>query len=68
MIETMKVYGGNNYKVPHLGKHKLEQEGQLPLTLHYIVIPPLLIKWNDLYQSITMSLLMGLQLEVCVAL
>jgi hypothetical protein len=34
MIETMKVYGGNNYKVPHLGKHKLEREGQLPLTLH----------------------------------
>jgi hypothetical protein len=34
MIETMKVYGGNNYKVPHLEKHKLEQEGQLPLTLH----------------------------------
>jgi hypothetical protein len=34
MIETMKVYGGNNYKVPLLGKHKLEREGQLPLTLH----------------------------------
>jgi hypothetical protein len=34
MIETMKVYGGNNYKVPHLGKHKLEQEGQLPFLLH----------------------------------
>jgi hypothetical protein len=34
MIETMKVYGGNNYKVPNLGKDKLEQEGQLLLTLH----------------------------------
>jgi hypothetical protein len=34
MIEMMKVYGGNNYKVPHLGKHKLEREGQLPLTLY----------------------------------
>jgi hypothetical protein len=30
----MKVYGGNNYKVPHLGKHKLEREGQLLLILH----------------------------------
>jgi hypothetical protein len=30
----MKVYGRNNYKVPHLGKHKLEQEGQLSLTLY----------------------------------
>jgi hypothetical protein len=35
MIETMKVYGGNNYKVPHLGRHKLELEGQLPLTLYH---------------------------------
>jgi hypothetical protein len=34
MIETMKVYGRNNYKVPYLGKHKLERKGQLPLTLH----------------------------------
>jgi hypothetical protein len=34
MIETMKVYGGNNYKVPHLGKYKLEQERQLSLTLY----------------------------------
>jgi hypothetical protein len=34
MIETMKVYGGNNYKVLYLGKHKLEREGQLPLTLY----------------------------------
>jgi hypothetical protein len=34
IIETMKVYGGNDYKVPPLGKHKLEREGQLPLTLH----------------------------------
>jgi hypothetical protein len=31
----MKVYGGNNYEVPHLGKHKVEQEGQLSLTLHF---------------------------------
>jgi hypothetical protein len=29
----MKVYGGNNYKVSHLGKHKLEREGQLLLIL-----------------------------------
>jgi hypothetical protein len=34
MIETMKVYGGNNYKVPHLEKHKLKREGQLSLTLY----------------------------------
>jgi hypothetical protein len=34
MIEIMKVYGGNNYKMPHYGKYKLEREGQLPLTLH----------------------------------
>jgi hypothetical protein len=35
MIEMMKVYEETtNYKVPHLGKHKLEREGQLPLTLH----------------------------------
>jgi hypothetical protein len=30
----MKVYGGKTYKVPHLGEHKLEREGQLPLTLY----------------------------------
>jgi hypothetical protein len=34
MIETMKAYEGNNYKVPHLEKYKLEWEGQLLLTLH----------------------------------
>jgi hypothetical protein len=34
MIEMMKVYGGDNYKVLHLGKKKLEREGQLLLTLH----------------------------------
>jgi hypothetical protein len=34
MIEVMNVYMGNNYKVLHLGKHKLEREGQLLLSLH----------------------------------
>ncbi|KAH7835464.1 hypothetical protein Vadar_026303 [Vaccinium darrowii] len=30
MVEVMKDYGGNNYKVPHLGKSRLMREGNLP--------------------------------------
>lgn len=30
MIEVMKDYGGNNYKVPHLGKSRLMRNGNLP--------------------------------------
>lgn len=33
MIETIKVGGGNNYKMPHMGKERLEREGNLPETL-----------------------------------
>lgn len=33
MIECMTVKGGNNYKVPHMGKEKLERKGLLPLNL-----------------------------------
>ena len=30
MIEIMKVDGGNNYRLPHMSKGKLEREGRLP--------------------------------------
>nr|GMC58175.1 Transposase, Tc1-like protein [Ipomoea batatas] len=33
MVEVMKRFGGNNYKIPHINKQKLEQEGQLPTTI-----------------------------------
>lgn len=33
MIEIMKVDGGNNYKLPHLGKSKLLRNGNLPMHL-----------------------------------
>ncbi|XP_015161378.1 uncharacterized protein [Solanum tuberosum] len=33
MIEVMKDNGGNNYKVPHLNKNRLEREDNLPLQL-----------------------------------
>lgn len=33
MIEVMKNNRGNNYKVPHLNKNRLEKEGNLPLQL-----------------------------------
>ena len=31
MIETMKVSGGNNYKLPHMGKDRLIRADSLPL-------------------------------------
>ncbi|XP_071699553.1 uncharacterized protein [Rutidosis leptorrhynchoides] len=31
MKEIMKVHGGNNYKIPHIGKSRLERQGNLPL-------------------------------------
>ena len=30
MLEILKVKGGNNYKIPHIGKHRLERAGMLP--------------------------------------
>ncbi|XP_022042021.1 uncharacterized protein LOC110944677 [Helianthus annuus] len=33
MKEIMKVQGGNNYKIPHIGKGKLERQGNLPLQI-----------------------------------
>ncbi|KAF7142432.1 hypothetical protein RHSIM_Rhsim05G0202400 [Rhododendron simsii] len=30
MVEVMKVYGGNNYKLPHMGKGQLVRVGNLP--------------------------------------
>ena len=33
MIETMKVMGCNRYKLPHMGKERLERAGTLPVTL-----------------------------------
>ncbi|KAH7853670.1 hypothetical protein Vadar_005306 [Vaccinium darrowii] len=33
MVEVMKVYGGNNYKVPHMGKYQLIRRGVLPSQL-----------------------------------
>ena len=33
MIEIMKVGGGNNYKIPHMGKDHLEKRGRLPISL-----------------------------------
>ncbi|XP_059638664.1 uncharacterized protein LOC132280930 [Cornus florida] len=34
MIETMKVYRGNNYKLPCMGKDQLKRNGNLPSQLH----------------------------------
>ncbi|GJR57485.1 hypothetical protein Tco_1499647 [Tanacetum coccineum] len=33
MNEIMKVRGGNNYRTPHIGKARLERQGQLPLQI-----------------------------------
>ncbi|XP_027074399.2 uncharacterized protein [Coffea arabica] len=33
MVEVMKNLGGNNYKVPHIGKHHLMKESCLPLQI-----------------------------------
>ena len=30
MVEVLKVFGGNNYKIPHISKQKLIRNGQLP--------------------------------------
>ncbi|KAK8631061.1 hypothetical protein V6N13_079825 [Hibiscus sabdariffa] len=34
MIEIMKVNGGNNYKLPHIGKQRMERNGELPIQFH----------------------------------
>ncbi|GKD05006.1 hypothetical protein Tco_1179980 [Tanacetum coccineum] len=33
MKEILKVNGGNNYQIPHIGKGRLERQGMLPLTI-----------------------------------
>ncbi|MFI5421594.1 MAG: hypothetical protein ACHQ1H_11555 [Nitrososphaerales archaeon] len=33
LIEVMKVNGGNNYRLPHMGKEKLARQGRLPENL-----------------------------------
>ena len=33
MNETLKHHGGNNYKLPHMNKEKLEREGRLPVAI-----------------------------------
>ncbi|KAI3708174.1 hypothetical protein L2E82_37296 [Cichorium intybus] len=33
MKEIIKVQGGNNYQIPHIGKNRLEREGNLPLQI-----------------------------------
>jgi hypothetical protein len=33
MVEVMRVKGGNNYKLPHMGKESLRRQGILPDTL-----------------------------------
>ncbi|XP_019196986.1 PREDICTED: uncharacterized protein LOC109191356 isoform X2 [Ipomoea nil] len=33
MVEVMKKFGGNNYKLPHINKQKLAREGLLPTTI-----------------------------------
>ncbi|KAL7589894.1 hypothetical protein Lser_V15G40182 [Lactuca serriola] len=33
MREIIKVQGGNNYQIPHIGKNRLEREGNLPLRI-----------------------------------
>ena len=31
--EIIEKHGGNNYKIPHMSKERLEREGQLPTVL-----------------------------------
>jgi hypothetical protein len=33
MIEVMKDKGGIGYKIPHMGKEKMQREGRLPMAL-----------------------------------
>ncbi|KAL7588113.1 hypothetical protein Lser_V15G38035 [Lactuca serriola] len=33
MMEIIRVQGGNNYQIPHIGKNRLELEGNLPLQI-----------------------------------
>ena len=33
MKEILKVQGGNNYRIPHIGKNRLERQGNLPLQI-----------------------------------
>ena len=32
MTEILRQRGGNNYKIPHVGKQKLRRAGELPTT------------------------------------
>ena len=32
-LVVVKVSGGNNYKLPHMGKDRLHKDGNLPYTL-----------------------------------
>ncbi|XP_050207555.1 uncharacterized protein LOC126656972 [Mercurialis annua] len=33
MVEIMKVFGGFDYKIPHMNKNKLKKDGRLPIRL-----------------------------------
>jgi hypothetical protein len=32
--EVIKANGGNEYKLPHMNKERLEREGRLPVAVH----------------------------------
>ena len=31
MVEVIKVFGGNNYKIPHISKSRMMHDGSLPV-------------------------------------
>ena len=33
MVEILRNFGGNNYKIPHINKQKLISNGQLPICI-----------------------------------
>ncbi|ETV95702.1 hypothetical protein H310_11118 [Aphanomyces invadans] len=35
LVETMRLFGDNAYKLPHMGKEKLAHKGQLPQNMQY---------------------------------
>nr|GLL29754.1 uncharacterized protein LOC109190808 isoform X1 [Ipomoea trifida] len=35
MVEVMKKFGGNNYKLPHINKQRLAREDRLPTTISF---------------------------------
>jgi len=54
MIEVMKAKGANNYKVSHMMKERLEQEGNLSIQLYYNIdivneANALLQVWYEIY-------------------